>query len=172
MRGGYACSEGFYGKSIPCIKRRCSSADRYKFIRYATLYLLLNSFEFHFFILYVTSARETTSPTTYYFYFMKLSFTSHKSPPIYLPPGYYLYSSGGNQYFGCLASKNDTVRRCIVHPSVSNLLNKSDGGAKKVVPVSGVEKSSILSCRPGGWPMNMRCNIFSITHNRLEYPMK
>jgi hypothetical protein len=40
-------------------------------------------------------------------------------------------------------------------------------GAKNVVPVIGVEKSSIRSCRPAVMPLNMFASIFSITHRFL-----
>lgn len=60
----------------------------------------------------------------------------------------------------------------IMNQSSSKLASALADGAKNVVPVSGLEKSSIRSCNPGGFPTNMRCIIRSITHNRAVYPVK
>ena len=47
------------------------------------------------------------------------------------------------------------------------LLSIEYEGAKNVVPVTGVEKSNILSCRPAEMPLNIFANIFSMTQRFL-----
>ena len=62
------------------------------------------------------------------------------------------------------------IRIYIIYPSSPS--KTSTDGAKKTQPVNGLEKSSNRSCKPSGCPTNIRYSIFSITHNRLVYPLK